>query len=923
MEAKSSRERNVRPGLPSLIPRLIRRNSLESSPVPSSPQATPAVARPLPGAPPLVVDVPTVVPLTPVEDLKKDDIVRDADLGLPEALREELHHLRDTPNAVREDVKRHEETRSVDAYAGLDREDETTHPRLYSRASQDEIGSSKLTNRPQAEVPCLSDASDLQRPLIASLGERSFAVDEGLSDGSVRAVPKRGKKAQKETHRSGRKKRRERAMEVTASFQTRSPSPPTSPPDDKVPDRVANADDGFESDGRAEREPTGSGESAQPPRPSKRTFASLRTRLARIETKVRGDRKQRSSGSERESQTSRTPDGQDREGSSPSSTENPRPTSSHRSTVVSRLQDPGRTDHSQRSTTMTDPRGPLQNDPLPRNDRVLRIAGLELDPFLVIGVAMLGMSMFRITSRSLSSASPVASGPSSLYIAAAIACLVIVVLLGLWAQGKGRKNTRNGEGDQDILAGSDHRHSGSPVNSEVTASADKHKKPSEDVDQEDTALQHAQEQIKQLFPHRHMHSAVFSVFYDLMHAPWQEPDPEALQRLRRQFRKEWGKEYKPEYETSLESLRDIAVQLFADYLRVQDRGAYLTGELLRIEIMSHHKAIQISAFPGENPDVNVDISRERANWERALQTIRQLPGKWSELFPDQSMPPIEIVACRPPADFDSRSFQFLRDCARAPRQMDSAARKRYKRVKGHWWSCKSRGLPLSGIEKLLHGVRDDTRDGMMLALFELTKPSRITVDYLPHRHRQAEALGWAGKLPSTRLRRASCFSDVAKACATYTKNNRLDILDLGPCLPMVQGTFNGSRATDIQFAFAKTRVGTLQIALDECPDSVEADEVTEAQCLAATLCDPTKHMLPMFTGDSPAWLVLHFGSGKQKTDFKDTVESFLMVRSTSSRIKQLLALMTRTCSTTEASANSSRIWSDGEIKALGLALESG
>ncbi|KAJ9098357.1 hypothetical protein QFC20_005982 [Naganishia adeliensis] len=697
------------------------------------------------------------------------------------------------------------------------------------------------------------------------------------------------------------------------------PLSPTRSSADGPMDEDAIAEDHDGEDERAESEPLEAG-SAKEKSGKKRTWGSMKDRLKGVTTKVtRRTKRKGSGGGEKSRGQSKDSDSDDPVLSSP--------TKSVNHTSYSKGKGKNNSPVSETSSTPSIPRLEDKSSPS-REGKTFQVVGLDLNPSMVVGVVLLGVAIFRVTSGFSAGSSGVdTSGTSSaattpIYMFGGMAVLVVVVLLGTWFKGKPQNNINYSKNGRHQGTAMDEAESAEPGRAERSADQARKRSP-EDVDQEDKLLQDAQEQVKELFPHRHMQSAAFTVFYDLLHAPWQDPDPESLQRLRELERKEWGTNYRSKHKAAFESMREVAVQLFADYLQVQDRGAYLSGELLRVEVMSDHAAIRISAFPGENLDVNADMSREKANRQRGLQTIRQLPDEWSQLFPDQEMPPIDIVACRPPADFDVRQFQFLRECAKAPRQLDMRARKRYQGFKEKWLSCKSRGLPLSGVRRLADGVRDDTRAYMIHDLFELTEPTRIVIDYLPHRHRQAEALGWANTSTPTQLRRASCFSDVAKACAAYTQNNRLDILDLGPCMPMEHRSSEASRTGDMSFAFSKTRVGILRIALDDCPDSTQGDGVSEVECLAATLCDRTKGMLPMFTGDTPAWLVPHVGSDKQKTDFKDTVEGLLFARSTKSfRVKQLLALMSRACSTTEASASSNRLWSDAEIRELESLLDS-
>lgn len=732
--------------------------------------------------------------------------------------------------------------------------------------------------------------------------------EENRSEHSTGSTKKRKKKSRKAADGSRREKRGKPSIKMADGSQ----SPPLSPPPSSVePMDQALSENDLNEDEREEAEPRESG-FAKGKSAKTRAWGSMKDRMKELKTHVAGKTKRKDGGEKESHMLSKDHDSDD------SSTSSPTKGSKHAFSSKGKARD-----HSAEAEKPPPPPSipRLEDESAPsRKGKTFQVGGLVVNPSMVIGLVLLGVAVFRGTSGLSASAfgldtSGTSSGATtSSYIFGGMAVLIVVALLGTWYTGKPMKDIIY---DKSVRLQSTET-GDSADRGRAGRSADQARKQStEDIDQEDMLLRDAQEQVKELFPHQKMQSAALTVFYDLMHAPWQDPDPESLQLLRELGRKVWEKPHRPKYKAALEDLREVAVQLFADYLRVPDRGAYLSGELLRIEVMSDHSAIRISAFPGENLDVNADMPREKANWKRGLQTIRQLSDEWSQLFPNQKMPPIEIVACRPPADFGVRQFQFLRECAKAPRQVDTVARKQYQGVKKQWSSCNSRGLPLSGIGRLADGTRDDTRAYMIHDLFELTQPTRIVIDYLPHRHRQAEALGWADTLTNTRLLRASCFSDVAKACAGYTQNNRLDILDLGPCLPMEQDDSDASHAGDIYFAFTKIQVGILRVALNESRDFRQDDGLTEIECFAATLCDRAKGMLPMFTGDTPAWLVLHVGSNKQKTDFKDTVEGLLFGRSIKSfRAKQLLALMSRACSTTEASASSSRLWSDAEIREL-------
>ncbi|GHJ84957.1 hypothetical protein NliqN6_1359 [Naganishia liquefaciens] len=107
-------------------------------------------------------------------------------------------------------------------------------------------------------------------------------------------------------------------------------------------------------------------------------------------------------------------------------------------------------------------------------------------------------------------------------------------------------------------------------------------------------------------------------------------------------KKKWKVNHESSLQTVMETLRQMAIKLFADYIKKQDWGAYLAGDLLRIEMLSNPDAIKVSVFLGDDGPVTLT---ERDNWERGLHTIRQLSAKWREMFPDETMPPIEVVTC--------------------------------------------------------------------------------------------------------------------------------------------------------------------------------------------------------------------------------------------------------------------------------------
>lgn len=570
--------------------------------------------------------------------------------------------------------------------------------------------------------------------------------------------------------------------------------------------------------------------------------------------------------------------------------------------------------------------GTSAGDDSPRGQIIRIVKQVGNHPELLAAGGLVAFAVFRnngfgtsvspaMTSDSMASSQSTFQLARSLVIAA----LAAVALLGglTWKMGMLNDVTESRAlGHRDKHVNSDLL-----VDESTGADLDEEKAAADFFHAEDTLLKDAHEQIRDLFPEYDLQILAFPVFLDLVQAPWQEPDPRTARRLRKEAKKHWGQDHKDRLDAALDSLRDIAVRLFADYLKVEDRGAYLTGELLRVEMMSDPDAIRISVFLGDNSE-GTDSS-EKANWERGLRTIEDLPDKWSEMFPNQTMPPIEIVACRPPADFDSTRFQFLRDCAKAPGRIDRQSRKRYEGVQQQWLTAKSRGMSLLGARKLV-GRGSDEQDRMLLDLFKLTQPPRITIDYLPHRHRQADILGWSrAKLPS-RLQRASCFRHVARACAAYTKDHDLDILDLGPCLPMEQDGKEKDERESPHFAFSETRANILRISLDESPGSRDANGATEAECLAATLCQPEKGMLSMFAGGArPLWLVLHVRTAEQRVEFRDTLEGCLFARQKmKKKVKPILALMSRACWTSDNSASSTRIWTDAEMAALKAAVES-
>lgn len=447
-------------------------------------------------------------------------------------------------------------------------------------------------------------------------------------------------------------------------------------------------------------------------------------------------------------------------------------------------------------------------------------------------------------------------------------------------------------------------------------------KSTSDLNAEDLLLKEAQQRVRSTFPEYSLQVVTMRVFLALVHTPWQEPDSVTMRRLREEAKKRWGRDYKHHLQTVMNTLRDIAVGLLADYLKMEDRGAYLAGELLRIEMMSEPKAIRISVFLGEKSDGSVS-SRLEADWYKGLRTVEQLPAKWPEMFPDETMPPVEIVACRPPADFDITQFRFLRGATQSSLQTSRRSRKRYTSVKQQWMTAKSWGMPLLGIRNVGGRSASSSEDRMLLALFKLTSPPRITVDYLPHRHRQADILGWSQSGASSRLMRASCFTHVARACAVYTKDRVLDILDLGPCVPVIQSVSAGNDSVfgSVHFAFAKTHVAILRISLEGINGSKELSEgagaATDAERLAITLCQQEKRFTPMLTGPHLSWLILHVRATQQKSEFRNVLEGCLFAENTSRRkAEDILTLMSRTCTTSDNSVGSTRIWSDAEIEEL-------
>lgn len=764
-----------------------------------------------------------------------------------------------------------------------------------SRTAHSSRKSTVQTKSPEGEIHTISDATD-----------REIAATPATSITSRTSI-----------HLNSDSHREKTALQSSGQSSRKEPTKPTS----SFLEERSNHDNELDK----KKEPITVKQSTAKKKTGKRSSKSMKTSLADVGKKIRGkimSSNTETSKTERKGKQSQVRKKEDASDISPTNSRSSSPTGEKQAISLSPLA-------SDLDPEKNRPRS--QEDGLRSDNSVqgrLAHLGQEIGGHLEL-LAAAGLSVFALfrirdsetpdtfskdTKTSLSVISP-------LSLSMLVLVLAVIPLSGMLALALGKTTLKNVMPSTLIPS-----RASIATNTQQSYEQDdpeNDKMASDVLDGEDVLLSKAQEKIRRLFPDQDLQITMFPLFLDLVQAPWQELEPELWRGLRREAKRHWGAGHKDRLESAVIFLREIAVQLFTDYLKVEDRGAYLTGELLRIEMMSNPDAIRISLFLGD--DVN-ETRQVKANWERSLRTIKDLPDKWSDIFPNQTMPPVEIVACRPPADFDSAHFQFLRDCTNARGRVSKKSLDRLESVKQQWSVCKTRGTPLSGLRNHIGAAGGDERDQMLLDLFKLTKPPRITVDYLPHRHRQADILGWSRGKTASRILRTSCFQHVARACAAYTKEHDLDILDLGPCLSMDRKFAKADgepSSSGSHFAFSKTRVNILRISLDESIGSADVNGRTEVACLAEALCHPKKRLLTMFTADQPPWLVVHVRAAAQKTEFRDVLEGCLFAHCGSDkRVPQMLALMSRVCCTSDSTTSSTRIWSDAEIALLKTAVMS-
>lgn len=484
----------------------------------------------------------------------------------------------------------------------------------------------QASNCPTINDYKLADPGDLgetRSPVFPT--ERPSSID-GYSDGSV--CSERKQKGKKQAKRSARAKPRQRSVERVDESASTSP-PTTVQVELGGRDGDANVErdrDGDES-GHADRHEF---RSAKCKSEKTRTSRSMKDRLKRVKEKVTGMKKKSQVRAGEEESSCEMSAEQDDAFSEPSSaTGSDKPVSLRKGKSKTYSPDLGTT------LIPSIPRSSGMSAPSLKS-KAVKVGGVAVDPSMVVGVVLLGVAIFRGASASPAGGSGVIASSTdtdptaitSIYIWSGVTVLIFVVFLGVWFKIDPQKiSNRDRKGYQGAAIGT----AGS---SEPNRAADKANKASlEEVEQEDDLLRGAQEQVKELFPQRNMQSAAFIVFYDLMHAPWQDPDPESLQRLRMLARKEWGKDYKSKFKTAVESLREVAIQLFADYLRVHDRGAYLSGELLRVEVASGREAIRISPFQARTSTPTLTYLARRRIGRRHSRRSVNCPTSGRRCFP--------------------------------------------------------------------------------------------------------------------------------------------------------------------------------------------------------------------------------------------------------------------------------------------------
>ncbi|KAJ9115541.1 hypothetical protein QFC24_006951 [Naganishia onofrii] len=351
----------------------------------------------------------------------------------------------------------------------------------------------------------------------------------------------------------------------------------------------------------------------------------------------------------------------------------------------------------------------------------------------------------------------------------------------------------------------------------------------------------AEDRALKLFPDV-PRNLVLDALDDYTRAPWTEAEPRSIKELKKADKDVWKKKnphaeksYSRHFGPLQDELRKEAKKLFAGLLRCN--GAYLSGDQFRVELMFEAPiAIRVTAFPGERLTVKPSVEKEQERWYKGLDTLISMKKCWDDLrVPDlPNMPPIETICIRPPADFTLNKFERI--CG-----LRVGTRAYHQELKEFVQAC--------SVERHIGEFATGHRRAWILDLFLKTRPSCIQIDFLPHRRYQAVDLDWNVLSSTSTSRHIDRFGDVIRAVEDYTRKNSLEMLDVGPCLPLnksgIQSTESLLKKVAGQFSFAQVKVRILRLGLED-PSIMGPGKFSEANDVAKTLCNPEVDALDLF-----------------------------------------------------------------------------
>lgn len=456
--------------------------------------------------------------------------------------------------------------------------------------------------------------------------------------------------------------------------------------------------------------------------------------------------------------------------------------------------------------------------------------------------------------------------------------LVVLAALGLWAWYKNGKTSREEQdasateekgavGGDEELANGNNKGKDEDGDDNSSDSDDDHDKANGDRNskdgrntsngKDDPAADHdrnrdllkkcqllhkqAEDRALKLFPDV-PRNLVLDALDDYTRAPWTEAEPRSIKELKKADKDVWKKK-NPHAEKSYSryfgplhnELRKEAKNLFAGLLRCN--GAYLSGDQFRVELMFEEPiAIRVTAFPGERLTVKPSFEKEQELWYQGLDTLISMKKCWDDLrVPDlPNMPPIETTCIRPPADFTLNEFDRI--CG-----LREGSRAYNRELKGFVQAC--------SVERHIGEFATGHRRAWILDLFIKTRPSCIQIDFLPHRRYQAVDLDWNVLSSTSTSRHIDRFGDVIRAIEDYTRKNSLEMLDVGPCLPLnksgIQSTESLLKKVAGQFSFTQVKVRILRLGLED-PSITGQGKFSEANDVAKTLCNPEVDALDLF-----------------------------------------------------------------------------